>query len=244
MIIDDRIYMTYVAYNGWDHPRVAITSIALTDFLNNRFFWEKPVLISRPGIVDKSACIFPEKINGKYVIMHRVFPNIYIDYVDSLDFDGQDFLSETHKIRPRDREWWDSRKIGAGAPPLRTKDGWLLIYQAVDEKDASEYKVGAMLLDLEDPSKVLYRSFNPILEPREKYENAGFKAGVVYPCGAIIKDETLFVYYGAADSYVCVATANLEQFLSDLKKTGKTTLDSGLFVVDTQHTADTQNNNE
>lgn len=230
-IIDDRIYMTYVAYNGWDHPRIAITSIALSDFLNDKFFWEKPVLISRPGIVDKSACLFPEKINGKYVIMHRVFPNIYIDYVDSLDFDGQIFLTETHKIRPRSREWWDSRKIGAGAPPLKTKEGWLLIYQAVDDKDASEYKVGAMLLDLEDPSKVLYRSSSPILEPRESYENNGFKSGVVYPCGAVIKDETLFVYYGAADSYVCVATANLDQFLSDLKKTSKTTLDSGLFLL-------------
>jgi predicted GH43/DUF377 family glycosyl hydrolase len=243
-IINDRIYMTYVAYNGWDHPRIAITSIALTDFLNERLLWEKPVLISRPGIVDKSACLFPEKINGKYVIMHRVFPNIYIDYVDDLNFSGQTFLSETHKIRPRDREWWDSRKIGAGAPPLRTKDGWLLIYQAVDEKDASEYKVGAMLLDLNDPSKVLYRSTAPILEPREKYENNGFKSGVVYPCGAVIKNEMLFVYYGAADSYVCVATANLEQFLSDLKKTGKTTLDSSLLVLDTQPVLNTQSNNE
>lgn len=238
-IIDDRIYMTYVAYNGWDHPRIAITSIALSDFLNDNFLWEKPVLISKPGIVDKSACLFPEKINGKYVIMHRVFPNIYIDYVDSLNFDGQTFLSETHKIRPRSREWWDSRKIGAGAPPLKTKDGWLLIYQAVDDKDASEYKIGAMLLDLEDPSKVLYRSSDPVLEPRERYENAGFKAGVVYPCGAVIKEETLFVYYGAADSYVCVATANLEQFLYDLKKTGKTTLDNVASLLDTQH-----NNNE
>ncbi len=243
-IIDDRIYMTYVAYNGWDHPRIAITSIALSDFLNDKFLWEKPVLISRPGIVDKSACLFPEKINGKYVIMHRVFPNIYIDYVDNLNFDGQIFLSETHKIRPRAREWWDSRKVGAGAPPLRTKDGWLLIYQAVDDKDASEYKVGAMLLDLEDPSKVLYRSSHPILEARETYENAGFKAGVVYPCGAVIKDETLFVYYGAADSYVCVATANLEQFLYDLKKTGKTTLDSSLLALDTQSVLNSQHNNE
>ena len=89
-----------------------------------------------------------------------------------------------------------------------------------------------MLLDLEDPSKVIARSAEPILLPREEYENVGFKAGVVYPCGAVIKDKTLFVYYGGADSYVCVATADLDKFVDDLKKTGGTTLDSVLMAVD------------
>lgn len=231
-VIDDRVYMTYVAYDGWSPPRVALTSIALTDFLNHNFLWEKPVLISPPGVVDKSAVIFPEKINGKYVIMHRVFPNILIDYVDSLVFDGKTFLTGQQKIEPRSRDFWDSLKIGAGAPPLKTEAGWLLIYQGVDDKDASEYKVGAMLLDLNDPAKVLARSAEPILLPREKYENVGFKAGVVYPCGALIKDDTLFVYYGGADSFVCVATANLKQFLRDLKKTGSTNLNSILLAVE------------
>lgn len=223
-IINDRVYMTYVAYDGWNPPRIALTSIALSDFLNHNFLWEKPVLISKPNLVAKSAVIFPEKINNKYVIMHRVFPDILIDFVDDLNFDGYTYLDGEYKISPRSREWWDSRKIGAGAPPLKTKDGWLLIYQAVDDKDASEYKIGAMLLDLDDPTKVLYRSARPILEPREEYENYGFKAGVVYPCGAVIKDNTLFVYYGGADSYVCVAIAPLEEFLSNLKTTGITHL--------------------
>jgi predicted GH43/DUF377 family glycosyl hydrolase len=230
-IIDDRVYMTYVAYNGWDHPRVALTSIALTDFLAQRFFWEKPVVISAPGIVDKSACIFPEKINGKYVILHRVFPDILIDYVDDLNFDGTKFLTGMAKISPRSSEWWDSRKIGAGAPPLKTDAGWLLIYQAVDDKDASQYKIGAMLLDLNDPSKVLFRSAMPILEPKEKYENFGFKAGVVYPCGAVIKDGMLLVYYGGADSFVCVATANLADFIHDLTQTGKTHFETTLLAI-------------
>ena len=231
-VIDNRVYMTYVAYDGWSPPRITLTSIALNDFLDNNILWEKPVLISKPNIVDKSAVIFPEKVNGKYVIMHRVFPNILIDFVDSLDFDGRTYLKGEHKIAPRSNEWWDSRKIGAGAPPLKTKDGWLLIYQAVDDKDASEYKVGAMLLDLNDPTKVLYRSAQPILEPREDYENHGFKAGVVYPCGAVIKDGTLFVYYGGADSYVCVATAKLDKFLNNLKTTGITNLKPSMFGLD------------
>jgi predicted GH43/DUF377 family glycosyl hydrolase len=222
--IDDRIYMTYVAFNGWDPPRIALTSIRLTDFLAKRWLWEKPVLISPPKVVDKSACILPEKIGDRYVIFHRIFPNILIDYVDSLDFEPGQYLKGQYKIGPRSPMWWDSRKIGVGAPPLKTKDGWLLIYQSVDDKDASGYKVGAMMLDLEHPEKELYRSRYPIMEPDAWYDNQGFKAGVVYPCGAVIIDGQLLVYYGGADSHVCVATANLDEFLSKLKKEEKVEL--------------------
>jgi predicted GH43/DUF377 family glycosyl hydrolase len=88
-----------------------------------------------------------------------------------------------------------------------------------------------MLLDLNDPSKVLFRSSQPILEPKERYENFGFKAGVVYPCGAVVKDNTLFVYYGGADSFVCVATANLAEFIHDLKQTGRTHFDTTLLAI-------------
>lgn len=214
--IDNRYYLTYVAFDGYNPPRVALTSIAVDNFLNRRWLWERPVLISPPGVVDKSAIIFPEKIGDKYVIMHRIYPNILIDFVDSLDFDGTSWLKGEYKISPRARKW-DSRKIGAGAPPLRTKYGWLLIYQSVGEQDPGRYKIGAMLLDLKDPTKVLHRSQSPILEPEAIYENEGFKAGVVYPCGAVIINDTLYIYYGAADSYVCVATANLEEFLQELR---------------------------
>ena len=223
--IDNRIYMTYVAFNGWDPPRIAITSIALTDFLAHRWLWERPVLISPPKIVDKSACILPEKIGGKYVIFHRIFPNILIDFVDSLDFKPGQYLTGQYKITPRSPLWWDSRKIGTASPPLKTKDGWLLIYQSVDDKDASRYLVGAMLLKLTDPTQVLYRSAFPIIEPDMWYDNVGFKAGVVYPCGAVIIDNTLFVYYGGADSHVCLATAPLEEFIDQLKNNGKSDLE-------------------
>ncbi|PIR79010.1 MAG: hypothetical protein COU26_03500 [Candidatus Levybacteria bacterium CG10_big_fil_rev_8_21_14_0_10_36_30] len=214
--IDNRYYLTYVAFDGINPPRIALTSISAYDFLNRRWLWERPVLISPPGIVDKSAVIFPEKINGKYVIMHRIYPDILIDFVDNLNFDGTFWLKGEYKISPRPDKW-DSRKIGAGAPPLKTKYGWLLIYQSVGEQDPGRYKIGAMLLDLLDPTKVLYRSQSPILEPEETYENDGFKSGVIYPCGAVIIDDTLYVYYGGADSYVCVATAKLEDFLTELR---------------------------
>ena len=240
--IGDRIYMTYVAFNGYSEPRIALTSISVKDFLNHNWLWTHPVLISKPGVVTKSACILPEKINGKYVIFHRVFPDILIDFVDDLDFTNGKYLSSQAKISPRSPLWWDSRKIGVGAPPLKTKDGWLLIYQAVDDKEGHPYKVGAMLLDLDDPSQVLRRSRQPILEPQEWYENDGFKAGVVYPCGAVIVNGTLFVYYGGADSYVCVATADLDQFLQQLKTSGDARLEPTTVARMDEETLKTRKN--
>jgi predicted GH43/DUF377 family glycosyl hydrolase len=212
--IDDKFYLTYVDFDGTNPPRIALTSIKVDDFLNKRWNWEKPVIISPPGVVDKSACILPEKIKGKYVIFHRIFPNILIDFVDDLNFGDGKYLKGEFSIGPREG-YWDSRKVGAGAPPIKTKDGWLLIYYAVDNRD-EKYKIGAMLLDLNDPTKVLYRSNKPILEPTEDYENIG-KPGVVYPCGAVVVNNQLFVYYGGADRVVCVATKNLDEFLDQLK---------------------------
>ena len=216
--IDDRVYMTYVAYDGRNPPRVALTSIHVDDFLNKRWNWKKPVLISPPHIVDKNACILPEKINGKYVIFHRVYPNILIDFVDDLDFDGRTrWLTGQYEIPIRaSSSYWDSHKVGAGPPPLKTKYGWLLIYQAVGCNDGYRYKIGAMLLDMKDPTKVLARSRKPILEPSARYENDGWKAGVVYPCGAAIINEHLFVYYGGADTIVGVASVKLNGFVEEL----------------------------
>ena len=216
--IEDRVYMTYVAYDGHSHPRVALTSIQINDFLKQKWDWKKPVLITPPYIVDKNACILPERINGKYVIFHRVFPNILIDFVDNLEFDGKSrWLVGQYKIPTRILSSdWDNLKVGCGPPPMKTKYGWLLIYQAVGSNDESRYKIGAMLLDLQDPTKVLARTKTPILEPLAAYENEGCKYGVVYPCGAVIIEDRLFVYYGGADTVVCVATAKLESFLERL----------------------------
>jgi beta-1,2-mannobiose phosphorylase / 1,2-beta-oligomannan phosphorylase len=206
-----------VAFNGWDSVRLALTYIYLDDFLKQRWNWSKPVLISRPGVIDKSGCLLPEKVNGKYVFFHRIFPNILIDYVDNLSFAGKDrYLKGQYQIKVRE-DMWDSRKIGAGAPPIKTESGWLLIYYGVDDRDASKYHIGAMLLDYNRPEKVLYRTNQPILMPTKDYENTGFKPGIAYPCGAVKVKDQLLVYYGAADSVVCVATANINTFLNELK---------------------------
>ena len=214
--IGDRFYMTYVAYDGCRPPRIALTSIKVDDFLNQRWSWKKPVLISRPDVVDKNACILPEKAKGKYVIFHRIFPNILIDFVDSLDFDGKTWLQGEYIIKPR-KHFWDSRKIGIGPTPIKTSDGWLALYHGVGEQDSSRYKMGAMLLDISDPTRVLLRSRSPILEPSEYYENEGFKYGVVYPCGATLIKNNLFVYYGGADTVICGAFSPLNEFMDELK---------------------------
>ena len=214
--IKDRVYLTYVAYDGYSSPRVALSSIDIDDFLEKKWDWKKPVLISPPHIVDKNACLLPEKINGKFVIFHRIFPNILIDFVDDLDFDGKTRWLEGHfKISVKNSSW-DNLKVAAGPPPIKTKDGWLFIYHAIDVKDDARYKIGAMLLDIKEPTRVLARTKKPILEPLEVYENEGLKAGVVYPCGAVVLNDRLFVYYGGADMVTCVATANINELLTNL----------------------------
>ena len=217
--IEDRYYLMYVAFDGWSPPRLALSSISETDFKNQNWNWQKPVLVSPPGVVDKSGCILPEKINGKYVIFHRIYPNILIDFVDSLEFPRGKYLKGEYKIGPR-KHHWDSRKIGIGATPLKTDDGWLTIYYAVDERDDFRYKMGAMLLDLNNPTKVVARSENPILEPTEYYENHLLKWGVIYPCGAVKLHDTLVVYYGGSDTVLCAATASIKPFLETLKSHG------------------------
>lgn len=165
---------------------------------------------------------------GLRLLDKRNTKKVLAEYENVCDPDGTEFLESEGIIAPRAHAW-DSAKIGIGAPPIKTDDGWLLIYQAVGYHDSSKYKAGAMLLDSENPAKVLYRSSKPILEPNESYENNGHKAGVVYPCGAVIKNDDLLVYYGGADTVSCVAHANIHEFLYQLKGSGTTTFESEIL---------------
>lgn len=219
-LIEGRVYVTYTAYNGYEPPRVALTSIDLEDFRARRWNWEKQVFLSPPGMSNKNWVIFPEKINGKYAVLHSISPEVLIDYFDELDFNGTNFITSQHSNVKARKGVWDSRVRGAGPPPIKTELGWLQIYHAIDDKDPGRYKIGAMILDLKDPTKILYRSTIPLLAPDEHYENDGFKAGVVYTCGAAVADGNLFVYYGGADSVICAASVNLNEFLRALKETG------------------------
>lgn len=218
--ISDRIYMTYVAFDGSWPTRTVLTSISVDDFLGKKWRWAKPELMSAPGVGSKSVVFLPEMINGNYYIFHRRWPNIMLDIVPDLEFgEGKKWLTGEHMIRPR-KSFWDSRKLSVGSTPIKTKDGWLTIYNAVDRLDGGKYKIGAMLLDLNNPEKVLARGRRPILSPEEFYENDG-KPGIAYPGGAVDLDGMLHVYYGGGDKVCCVAQIPTEELVWHLKKDGE-----------------------
>lgn len=221
--IGDTIYMTYTAFDGVNPPGVALTSISTKDFLNKIWSWRKPTLISAPQQTHKNWVIFPQKINGKFAILHSLTPEVRIDYYDHLNFEEEDFITSHYHSSGRANEW-DNWMRGVGPPPLKTKQGWLVLYHAMDKRDPDRYKIGAMLLDLKEPTKIIYRSPNPLLEPDARYENDGFKSGVVYTCGAVIIKDLLYVYYGGADTVVCAAFIKLDRLLFDLKNSRRPTL--------------------
>lgn len=219
--IGDRVYMTYTAFEGWDNMRIAVTSIAVEDMKKGRWKWKRPVIISPPKPRAKNWVFFPEKIHGKYALLHSIAPKVLIAYVDNPEIVPVIKSSADHYgygIRePSRKGYWDEVMKGTGTPPLRTDKGWLVLYHAIQD---NKYKVGAMLLDLNDPTKVIYRSPQPILSPNMSYENDG-KPGVVYATGAVVKDGKLLVYYGGGDKHTCVAETPLRSLLDWLVKYGK-----------------------
>ncbi|KKS95866.1 MAG: Glycosidase-related protein [Candidatus Gottesmanbacteria bacterium GW2011_GWA2_43_14] len=214
--VNDRIFMCYTAYNGIDNPRVALTSISIPDFINKKWNWEKPVLISPPNIDDKDAIMFPEKINGKYVFLHRFSPNIWIDYYSELEFGEDNYLNGEILMEPRVYSW-DSEKIGIGPPPIKTRAGWLLVYHGIS-RYSKKYRLGAALLQTDNPSVVLSRLDYPVMEPESEHEKRGFRPDTVFSNGAVVIGDKLFLYTGAGDQVVDVVTMPLEKLLAELKK--------------------------
>lgn len=236
-LVDGRVYVTFNMFDGWDFIRVAAISIAEKDFLAGRFWkWEGPTILSKPGERHKNWVIFPEKIHGKYAILHSIVPKIDIAYRDSIEDIGtsEPFITSWVGARanlPVRENVWDSYIRSAGPPPVKTDKGWLLFYHANDQREPSRYKLGVFLLDLEDPTKILHRAMMPVLSPDEHYENEG-KPGIVYAGGAVVRDGKLFIYYGGADKVVCVATAPLNEFVDHLIKEGNPTLESVAVEVE------------
>ena len=214
--IGDRIYMCYTAFDGMNPPRVALSSISVADFLAQKWNFSDPVLISAPDLDDKDACVFPEKIGEKqqYFIIHRNDNNIVSALSDTLDFDGRTWIEGYRWITPRSG-MWDSQKIGIAAPPIKTDEGWVMFYHGVS--DHSVYRVGAVLLDLKDPTIVLARTDEPILEPITPYECQGIVANVVFPCGAALIKGKFYLYYGGGDKVIGVATVDKNKLISSLK---------------------------
>jgi predicted GH43/DUF377 family glycosyl hydrolase len=162
---------------------------------------------------NKDAVLFPGKIDDKYVLLHRpmdVWPmGIWIAYSDNLT----DWSDMREIISPLGKGTWESEKIGACAPPIKMERGWLLIYPGVDENEV--YRLGAALLCLDDPTKLLYLFPEPILEPEMYYEIRGEVPRVVFAGGACEVKDKYYIYYGAADKVICVATLDKEELLKE-----------------------------
>jgi predicted GH43/DUF377 family glycosyl hydrolase len=212
--IGDDYYVVYVGFSAYG----PLVSLAKTKDFEH---WERCGVLLPPE--DKDAALFPTTFNGRWGLIHRPVPamsglgkHVWLSYSPDLRHWG-----ETHVLlAARYGGYWDANKIGLGPPPILTKDGWLLCYHGVRETaSGSLYRLGLALLDRDDPSKVLARSNDWVFGPREPYEQSGDVPGVVFPCGWILRDDgdTLHLYYGAADSVVCVAETSLSRLLDHLK---------------------------
>ncbi|MEY3194721.1 MAG: hypothetical protein RIQ78_818 [Bacteroidota bacterium] len=164
---------------------------------------------------NKDCCLFEEKINGQYYCLHRpsgvALGGNFIWLAHSPDLEhwgGHQCILRTRK------GMWDSARVGAGAAPIKTAAGWLEIYHGADEQN--RYSLGALLLDLQDPSRVLARSEKPLFEPLATYEQTGFFGNVVFTNGHIVKGDRITMYYGASDEVICGATLSIREIMANL----------------------------
>lgn len=184
--------------------RVRIALAVTEDF---RTFLRLGVLL--PDVDNKDGVLFPERIGDRYLLLHRFPPDLWL--ATSTDLRHW----EAHQIVLRTRPaLWDEQKLGAGPPPVRTSAGWLLCYHGVDHHNV--YRAGFVLLDLEDPRRVLGRSREPTLEPRAPWEVSGQVPRVVFPTGMIRRGDNLLLYYGGSDTVVGVARGSVKAILASL----------------------------
>jgi len=177
---------------------------------------------------NRNAVLFPRKVNGKFLLLsrpsdsgHTPFGDIFLSASPDLEYYGH----HRHVMGPS-REWWESLKIGAGAAPIETSEGWLLFYHGVASTcNGYVYSLGGCLLDLNEPSKVLYRSSNYFLTPEEPYEEKGFVNNVCFPCACLVDKDSqrLALYYGSADSYVSLAFGYVDEIVAYIKSHSVTT---------------------
>lgn len=208
--MDGRFYMAYTAYGrAGAHPEVGTTPTGITPMYavsDNLVTWERlgPVVV---GEDNKDHALFPERVGGRYVTFHRRPPSIWLAF-------GEDMRSwgdHVEILGPRPG-LWDGKRVGAGGPPIRTDEGWLVLYHGYDE--AHVYCMGTALLDLEDPRKVLKRPEASVLEPQETWEIKGDVPNVVFGTANPVVDGVVHLYYGGADRVIGLATAPLDELLA------------------------------
>ena len=248
--IGDTFYILYTAYDGFN-ARVAyatsknmlhfekhglispqISYDEAEDIFNKTGVSEKYIFfesqlreINGDGIMlwEKDAVLFPEKINGKFAMLHRILPGIQIAYFENFSDlrigYWKKYLAELNKHVVMDPKYpHENRYIGSGCPPIKTEIGWLLIYHTVEVTLTERiYHASAALLDLKNPGKVIARLQKPLFSPTETWEKKGVVNNVVFPTGAIQKNDDLYIYYGAADDCIGLKIVSISELLTELK---------------------------
>lgn len=246
--LKDRFYLFYTVYDGADAQVAYATADTLPHFRKQRIisppitYGEVRALCRKSNptpyvcrcidpiqdddtfLWDKDAFIFPEYIHGRIVLMHRLKPEIQLSSFTSFDELGRHrwwhYLEnlETHTLL-KGTHWFESGYIGGGAPPVRTPDGWLVIYHGVEHTARGYiYRAGALLLDLEQPQKIRSQLPYPLFEPTTSWERNGDVNNVVFPTAAIVHDDIVDIYYGAADKRIGLISFSLHELLRELHK--------------------------
>lgn len=212
----------FPSFSGKDADNQTRSGIARS---TDRVHWELFSWVSTPDIDDRNVILFPERIGGKYAVLRRPSPFVSTDTKHgaahpavkiSFSDDLRNWSEPRTLIEPAFK--WEDNRIGASTPPIRTDAGWLVFYHGVENQDPAVrrvcYRMGAMLLDLDDPFRVLARTPEALLEPTEYYEQFGlYIPNVVFPTGAVVVDGVVHLYYGVCDTAIALATAPLDQVL-------------------------------
>lgn len=250
--INKTFYMTYVVHDGinaltaysygedlFKLRRGGIISTQMTyekvgklfeySALKDKYYfyksYYKDMVDSKVKLWDKDMFMFPEKIQGKFALLHRVLPDIQLVYFNNFSQLKQkefwiDYFKKLSKyVVLEGQHGFESRNIGGGAPPIKTKAGWIMIYHGVAPLNKGRvYHAGAALLDLKNPTKVIGRLPQPLFSPDRDFEMSGHVHNVVFPTGTAVFKDRLYIYYGTADSSTGVASINLHSLTKELLK--------------------------
>ncbi len=199
--------ISYVAYSRYG-PTVAF---ALTEDFESA---ERLGVVLAP--TNKDATVLPRKFDGQWIMFHRpVTGNQEHIWYASADADFTHWSLPGVLLPQNGGPWWDGIRVGVGAPPILTNQGWLLIYHGVKEMGGRPiYRLGLALLDKDDPRKVIARAADWVFAPEASYEQTGLMPGVVFTCGAVCRGDEVWMYYGAADTVVGLAVAELSDLLN------------------------------
>lgn len=211
--IDGEFFMAYTAYGrefrGTGEPTHAGGGILpMIARSSNLITWERigPIVV---GEDNKDHVLFPRKIGARYVAFHRRRPHLWIAYSEDLRTWPAEWMAPIYG--PREDNWWDCKSIGANGLPIETREGWLCINHGYD--DDHIYRFGVVLLDLDDPTKVIRRPKEPIFWPEELWEIRGDVPNVVFSNANPVVDGTVYVYYGGGDHAIGLATCRMEELL-------------------------------